>query len=188
MEIKNSAATTAGREDFEFHSVGSRTLRCLLPSGHIWSEGKPVVLTRNRRLYFRGQDMNKRSVEIWLAATALGAMVPLGSGFAADLPVKAKPIVAAAFDWSGVYVGMHAGYGGGMKNWETAGTGGSFVARGPLVGGQIGINKQLGSLVVGVELEGSWADIRGAQRLVLGGPAVPFAQTQNERSGIDGIA
>ena len=61
------------------------------------------------------------------------------------------------------------------------------VARGPLVGGQIGINKQLGSLVIGAELEGSWADITGAQRLALGGPAVNFTLAQTLRSRIDGI-
>jgi hypothetical protein len=72
-----------------------------------------------------------------------------------------------------------------MKNWETDGP--AFVARGALVGGQIGINKQLGSLVVGVELDGSWADITGAQRLAVGGPAFPFFQAQNDRSRIDGI-
>jgi hypothetical protein len=46
--------------------------------------------------------MTKRNAAKWLAASALGALVPFGSATAADLPIKAKPIVAAAFDWSGV--------------------------------------------------------------------------------------
>ena len=129
----------------------------------------------------------KRNAGAWLAATAFGALLPWGSAVAADLPVKAKPIVAATFDWSGVYIGAHAGYGGGMKNWETDGANASFVARGPLVGGQIGINKQIGSLVIGAELEGSWADITGAQRIALGSAAVNFSQVQVTGSRIDGI-
>ena len=39
-----------------------------------------------------------------LAASAVGAS-------AADLPLKAKPIVAASLDWSGIYIGAHVGYG-----------------------------------------------------------------------------
>ena len=69
--------------------------------------------------------------------------------------LKAKPIVAAGLDWSGVYIGAHAGYGGGMNDWMGIDPGANFVARGPLVGGQVGINKQLGSFVFGLELDGS---------------------------------
>src|SRR4029453_9634 len=61
--------------------------------------------------------MNWGKSGIWLTASALGALLPLGPAFAADLPVKATPIVAATFDWSGVYIGAHAGYGGGMKDF-----------------------------------------------------------------------
>ena len=129
--------------------------------------------------------MSRGKSGIWLTASALGALLPLGSALAADLPVKAKPIVAATFDWSGVYIGAHAGYGGGMKNWENATV--AYVARGPLVGGQVGINKQLGSFVAGVELDGSWADIRGSQTLAIGGALVNLSATATASSKIDGI-
>ena len=109
-----------------------------------------------------------------LAASAAGVS-------AADLPLKAKPIVAAGLDWSGVYIGAHAGYGGGMKDWELAGPA-DFVARGPLVGGQVGINKQLGSLVFGLELDGSWADIKGSSclpgRCLVASPSMPPATSK----------
>ena len=88
------------------------------------------------------------------------------------MPVKAVAPVPAFYDWSGVYIGVHAGYGGGMKDWGAGLTPGDFVARGFLGGGQIGINKQLGSLVFGLELDGSWADMGGSQSVVFGGPAV----------------
>src|SRR4051794_36962990 len=99
--------------------------------------------------------MSRGKSGIGLTVSALAALLPLGSALAADLPVKAKPIVAATFDWSGVYVGAHAGYGGGMKDWRPSVIQADFVARGGLVGGQIGINKQLGSFVFGLELDGS---------------------------------
>ena len=101
-----------------------------------------------------------------------GLAISTASAFAADLPVKAKPIVAAGLDWSGVYVGAHVGYGGGMMDWPLAVGPADFVARGPVAGGQIGINKQLGSVVFGLELDGSWADIKGSNSFEVVGPAL----------------
>jgi outer membrane immunogenic protein len=132
--------------------------------------------------------MNK-SAAILLGASALGALFPVNAASAADMPVKAKPIVAAGLDWSGVYVGVHAGYGGGMKDWSPTGIAqADFVARGALAGGQIGINKQLGSLVFGMELAGSWADIGGSSHLEIGGPAFVTSAAFDHASSIDGIA
>jgi outer membrane immunogenic protein len=115
-----------------------------------------------------------------LAASAVGAS-------AADLPLKAKPIVAASLDWSGVYLGAHAGYGGGMKDWEALGPA-DFVAGGALVGGQVGINKQLGSFVFGLELDGSWADIKGSSSNQFGGPALGVTIDRTSTSKIDSLA
>ena len=116
-----------------------------------------------------------------LAASAVGAS-------AADLPLKGKPIVAAGLDWSGVYIGAHAGYGGGMMDWDVVPRRpADFVARGALVGGQVGINKQLGSFVFGLELDGSWADIKGSS-LSFGGPAAGFTIDNTATSKIDSLA
>jgi len=133
--------------------------------------------------------MNIIKARGWLAATALGALLPVETSMAADLPVKAKPIVAATFDWSGVYIGGHAGYGGGAKDWTPGGfTDADFIARGALAGGQIGINKQLGSFVFGMELSGSWADIDGSSRITIGSPALGALVTVDSASRIDGLA
>jgi outer membrane immunogenic protein len=136
--------------------------------------------------------MSRGKSGIWLTASALGALLPLGPALAADLPVKAKPILAATFDWSGVYIGAHAGYGGGMKDWASGGTGGlvqaDFVARGPLAGGQVGINKQLGSFVFGLELDGSWADVKGSSQFTEGSAAVGTMLNFAHSSRIDGLA
>ncbi|MBR1213762.1 outer membrane beta-barrel protein [Bradyrhizobium sp. JYMT SZCCT0180] len=118
------------------------------------------------------------------AAISLGS---LSAGLAADLgPRPAAPIAPAFYDWSGVYIGLHAGYGGGMKDWTQA-LGNNFTAKGFLAGGQIGINKQIGSLVFGLELDGSWADIGGSQLLSDGGPAAAFQVDFTGRSKIDGL-
>jgi len=129
--------------------------------------------------------MNIRKSGLWISATALGAMIPFATAMAADMPVKAAPIVAVGYDWSGVYVGVHAGYGGGMKDWNDRNT--DFVARGGLAGGQVGINKQIASFVFGLELDGSWADIGGSQFVSIGGPALGITSTQTARSKIDGL-
>ena len=114
-----------------------------------------------------------------LVASAAGAS-------AADLPLKAKPIVAAGLDWSGVYLGAHAGYGGGMTDWEVGPA--DFVARGALAGGQVGINKQLGSVVFGLELDGSWADIGRSNSFQVAGPGLPIIFDSTSTSKIDSLA
>ncbi|MBA7648889.1 Outer membrane protein A [subsurface metagenome] len=120
------------------------------------------------------------------AGSVLVALLAVQSSVAADLPLKAKPIVAATFDWSGVYIGAHAGYGGGMKDWAQ-GFQADFVARGALVGGQIGINKQLGSFVLGMELAGSWTDINGKSHVDIAGPAFASSAVLDHASRIDGL-
>lgn len=112
-------------------------------------------------------------------------MLCFGSALAADMPVKALAPAPAFVDWSGVYIGVHAGYGGGMKDYDLFAT--DFVARGFLAGGQIGINKQIASFVFGLELDGSWADIKGSQNRTSGGAAIGFQQNLAASSRIDGL-
>ena len=57
------------------------------------------------------------NIKSWLVAASVSALFPFASAFAADMPVKALSPAPAFIDWSGVYVGVHAGYGGGMKDW-----------------------------------------------------------------------
>lgn len=103
-----------------------------------------------------------------LAATA-------GFAYAADLPSKANPPVFApppppAFDWTGFYVGVNAGYGLDHFAFPYIVTNGPFLfqgrdgitARGPLGGIQAGFNYQFPfGLVLGVEIDNSWSGIRG---------------------------
>jgi outer membrane immunogenic protein len=123
-------------------------------------------------------------LKLWLTAAAVGGFLPVSAVLAADLPVKALAPVAY-YDWSGAYVGVHAGYGGGMKDWTDSTF--DYAARGFLAGGQIGINKQIASFVFGLELDGSWANISGSQNILFGGPLLGGLETTTVNSRIDGL-
>jgi outer membrane immunogenic protein len=84
---------------------------------------------------------------------------------AADMPVKAAPPpVVELFNWSGLYIGGHVGYGWGHTDWNNITDGIAFVftgasvsqrPRGVIGGGHIGYNVQSGAWVFG--LEGSYS-------------------------------
>jgi outer membrane immunogenic protein len=100
---------------------------------------------------------------------ALGLSAP---AFAADLPArtytKAPPMIAAIYDWSGFYIGANGGWGTSRKSWDFITPGGvafgegSHDADGAVAGGQIGYRWQAGSWVFGLEAQGDWADLKGA--------------------------
>jgi outer membrane immunogenic protein len=119
---------------------------------------------------------------------ALGAAAPAA---AADLPArtytKAPPIVAAAYDWSGFYVGINGGGGTSRKCWDLTNTGTAVIpataegchdATGGTVGGQIGYRWQTAAWVWGLEAQGNWADLRGDNFSL-------FFPTDRNRSRID---
>jgi len=106
--------------------------------------------------------MQARSLLTILATAVTVSAAPV---MAADMPVKAPPpVVAAAFSWTGCYVGVHGGYGWGKKKWSDVG--GEFTEHdvdGWLVGGQVGCNIwQRDRWVFGIEGQASWADIDGS--------------------------
>jgi outer membrane immunogenic protein len=106
---------------------------------------------------------------------------PPTSAYATYLPLKAPPPVI--YDWTGLYIGGHVG-------WETARTQGSMLSIAPtgqgcldpvgtlcaaggtvqtpadqklsgwLGGAQFGYNHQFRRAVVGLELSGSWGDVK----------------------------
>ena len=91
------------------------------------------------------------------------------------IPVKVPVLAAGPMDWTGVYVGGHLGGGYSDDHWSdpfgstvgrggfdnVAGFGDTTHGTGPLGGGQIGANWQLGQIVLGVEADGSGAELRG---------------------------
>lgn len=109
-----------------------------------------------------------------VAATALSALLAfVGSASAAD--VATEP----AYDWSGFYLGAHAGYGWGDAEWTNTesnstftdyavGTSDSHNMEGFLGGLQAGFNWQVSSLVLGGELSISGSDIDGNSTSTVG--------------------
>jgi outer membrane immunogenic protein len=81
---------------------------------------------------------------------------PSGSmaAMAAALPVKAAAPAPQAFDWTGCYIGVHAG--GGWQDASYANGTGLASGVGALGGGQAGCNYQFRQFVIGVEGE-VWA-------------------------------
>jgi outer membrane immunogenic protein len=102
----------------------------------------------------------KRTV-IGSVLVGLGAM---GAASAADMAVKARPMPAPIYSWTGFYIGVNGGYGWGRttENDNLAGTMTTHNPSGGLAGGQIGYNWQMAAWVFGLEADGDWANIRGA--------------------------
>ena len=95
-----------------------------------------------------------------------------GVALAADMPVKAVVATPSVYNWTGIYGGVHAGYGIGMKDWDLAGSNFDYEAKGFLGGGQIGVNQQIANWVIGIEADASWANIKGSQTVFTGGASL----------------
>jgi outer membrane immunogenic protein len=104
-----------------------------------------------------------------LGGSALAADLPVRRG----MPVKAPEPVSYGYNWSGFYIGAHAGAGWGEKCWRDTVSGladGCHDGDGWLGGGQVGFNVQSGQFVFGVEFSGSIADITGSHTSTLFAP------------------
>ncbi|MGO8912665.1 MAG: outer membrane protein [Bradyrhizobium sp.] len=95
-----------------------------------------------------------------LAAAAVSAN-------AADMPVKAvpAPVVAQVYNWTGLYVGVNGGWGWGQQDplapFSNRFDRTSFDINGGMVGGTIGAQVQQGYVVLGIEGDLDWANIKG---------------------------
>jgi outer membrane immunogenic protein len=116
-----------------------------------------------------------------LAGVAVLALAS-SRAFAADVPVKAAPMVAPVpvFSWTGCYLGIEGGgawghsqhIGAADDKFNEEGTletqfsgvpiSDSFRVSGGLVGGTVGCNFQVGKVVVGAEGDGSWVSKKGS--------------------------
>lgn len=104
------------------------------------------------------------------AAVAAGTFACVAAASAADLPVAPRPAPVApiayappVYNWSGFYIGGHVGGGFADSSWSDPFTGGSdkFHKGGFLGGAQVGYNTQFDWLVLGVEGDFSWTDLKG---------------------------
>ena len=112
-----------------------------------------------------------------LAATTLSAR-------AADLPARAPysppPVAVPVYNWTGIYLGINGGYGWGRQDplslitsqYDTVNT----DINGWMIGGTFGAQIQSGNVVLGVEGDWDWANVKGTTTVIptiLGAPA-PF--------------
>jgi outer membrane immunogenic protein len=119
-----------------------------------------------------------------LMAGAL-ALVAVTQAFAADLPPPMAPpprapaayvpIASPAYNWSGFYIGLNTGYGFGDSTWSSVGSS-SFAVDGGMAGATVGWNYQIGQLVLGIEGDYDWQNLRGSSNTgvcvgLAGGPA-----------------
>jgi opacity protein-like surface antigen len=104
----------------------------------------------------------------WWGAAAVPAKIAM--------PVKARPAVQAAWDWTGFYLGGHAGYGWGRDPMSDAIFGEKALdagaplagvdSRGFVAGFQAGANWQIGAWVSGLEIDLSGTGIKGSTTTV----------------------
>jgi len=97
----------------------------------------------------------------YLAAAVFGLGLSILAGPAA---IAVDDLPPGAFDWSGAYVGVQAGYGFGTSKHYTvdipAATD-SFGTSGIVGGANIGFNTQIQNIVLGLEADASLAGING---------------------------
>ena len=104
-------------------------------------------------------------------ALAAGTIVSVCCAQAADLPAAppaAAPVAPVAYapqiyNWSGIYVGGHIGGGYSGSSWSDPITGAGnddFNSWGFLGGAQVGANAQFNRLVLGLEGDFSWTNMK----------------------------
>jgi outer membrane immunogenic protein len=94
-----------------------------------------------------------------VALAVLVATPALAADMATRGPVYKAPAVAPLFNWTGFYIGAHAGYGWGDAS--------GFSTNGWFGGGQLGVNYQFApNWVWGVEADISGADVSGGNAAV----------------------
>jgi outer membrane immunogenic protein len=146
--------------------------------------------------------------KIALAAAAVSILFT-GAASAADMAVKARPMVAPVviYDWTGFYIGGNVGYGWGREDVTLgptpnaaslaffAGTFPTFIPfsvsprpQGVIGGGQAGYNWQSGRVVFGVEGDIQGADVKGTfNTSVLPGPIQSSTSQGRGRVGITAV-
>lgn len=109
--------------------------------------------------------------KVMLGCVAMAALVAAVPALAADLPApvssgpyyKAPPALAVS-GWQGFYIGIEGGgaWGHAEQTDATGFNSGRFNTSGGLLGGTIGYNWEFNNVVLGLEGDGSWADIKGS--------------------------
>jgi outer membrane immunogenic protein len=136
---------------------------------------------------FGGLVVNK---VVSLIVTAVAFLATCIAAQAADLPMapvyQPPPVVVPVYNWTGFYIGANGGYGWGSQdpfnlvtnrfdNFSTSLSGGVF-------GGTLGAQMQMAHVVMGLEADLDWANIKGstvANPTILGFPQGAVNATTN---------
>ena len=106
----------------------------------------------------------------WMAASlAAGAAMGSAGANAADLPTqeyKSAPVVAAVYNWTGIFVGANAGYGSGKQDplglFSNDFSAFNYTLSGGMIGGTFGAQIQSGHVVMGLEGDIDWTSMSGS--------------------------
>ena len=112
-------------------------------------------------------------MKLLLVPSIMLSAFAVSSAMAADLPIRKAPPAPPApvvYNWSGLYVGGHIGYGWGETDITDRTLLGDALliptqkldSDGFLGGVQAGWNYQFGRFVLGAEVDFSWADVQGS--------------------------
>jgi outer membrane immunogenic protein len=130
--------------------------------------------------------------------TAVTVSLGVSAAAAADLPARAPytppPAVAAVYNWTGLYIGINGGYGWGRQDplsffsgqYDTV----TSDIDGWLIGGTFGAQIQSGHVVLGVEGDIGWANIKGSATVtptILGAPAPFTANLSTEITSVSTV-
>lgn len=139
-------------------------------------------------------------------ASAVAIVMAAQPAFAADLPVKAPPIVVEVWNWNGWYLGINGGYSWGRSRTTAdyfRNDNGAFLSsssstlnlNGPIFGGQVGFNRQNGNWVWGLEADLQWSGQRGSSsypctaaatcNTITGGPGVGVVPSASFNQSLD---
>ncbi len=128
----------------------------------MFRQNQNLTHTRASAKHFREMTMKKNIVIGAVAALLLAPTAAL----AADLPVKAAPVPAPIYDWTGFYIGVAGGGSLGTSDHIDVATGRSdasgYNLKGGLGGGTLGYNWQMSRFVVGFEGDVSWVGEYGS--------------------------
>ncbi len=127
-----------------------------------------------------------RSAPMRLMTVLVGLLAAGDLARAADLTTPA--VAPVPYTWSGLYIGGNAGYAGTIVDETVSGGGGtgSTSIPGFLVGGQIGVNYQVGSIVLGAEadFDGSTVSKSTTGGILSGTEQMPWIGTFRGRVGV----
>lgn len=132
---------------------------------------------------------------ICFAIAGLSALMCSTSVYAADLAATAVdpvPPVVTPYNWSGPYVGLHAGYGWGREEDNqsslfssptTTASADKFDLSGFVGGAHAGYNYQIDQFVIGVEGDIDYSNLNGSARGVYAGGITRTLKLKTEWQG-----